>query len=165
MSDQFLNIETSLCAAWKFLAGEERCFKFFEGPALREGPVADRRIVLPLSLGTENHLAASVLLIDREDAERLAATMFGIARAELSEADVADACAEACNVLSVAIVEYLSESDPVDIGVPERMTPGCYEAVLNTGNVRAFSEGRRDDRQLTLVVFDPLVGPPPLEGT
>ena len=159
--DQFSRIEEKLSKAWKFLTGEDRCFRFYEGPILLEGKETDRRIVLPLSLGKESHLAASVLLIDRENAECLAATMFGIGRNALREADVADACAEACNVLSVAIVEYLSENAPVEIGLPERMGAALYQAALSTGSVRAFSEGRQDKHQLMLVIFDPLIGPPP----
>lgn len=69
-------IEEKLSKAWKFLTGEDRCFCFYEGPVLLEDKETDRRIVLPLSLGKESHLAAWVLLIDRENAECLAATMF-----------------------------------------------------------------------------------------
>lgn len=158
-SAQSLVIEEKLGAAWTFLTGERRCFRFFEATALRDIQGIDRRIVLPMALHHAHHLAATALLIDRDDAEQLAASMFGIARAELSEADVADACAEACNVLSTAIVEYLSATDQVDIGLPEAMEEARYQTMLGASGIRAYSEGSSEHHQLTLVVFDPLKEP------
>lgn len=162
--DQFSTIEEKLGIAWKFLTGEARCFRFFEGLALHDVKEIDRRIVLPMSLQGANHLAATVLLMDREDAEHLAATMFGVSPSELSESDIADACREACNVLSGAIVEYLSTDDPVDIGIPDQIGAARYQSVLNASSVKAYSEGSADNHHLMLVLFDPLIGPTHQEG-
>lgn len=162
--DRFEEIEKKLGAAWKFLTGEERCFRFFEATALRDVQGIDRRIVLPMSISHTDHLAATALLIEREDAEQLASSMFDVARTDLSEADIADACAEACNVLSTAMVEYLSGEESVDIGLPRLMEAGRYRRVSSASGIKAYSEGTSDHHQLTLVVFDPLKEPMSREG-
>ncbi|MEI7611907.1 MAG: chemotaxis protein CheX [Betaproteobacteria bacterium] len=139
------------------MTGEERRFRFFEGVAQQELKDVDRRIMLPITLQNTRHQAAIALLVERDDAEKLAASMFGVSRQDLLEADIADACAEACNVLSGAIVDYLSANDQVEIGLPKSVEAAGYQSVLLTSVIKAYSEGRSDNHQLTLVIFDPLI--------
>lgn len=139
------------------MTGEERRFRFYEGVTHHELKDVDRRIMLPITVHDTHHLAAIALLIDREDAERLAASMFGVLPEDLVEVDIADACAEACNVLSGAIVNYLSANDQVDIGLPKSVGAARYQSVLLANVIKAYSEGRSNNHQLTLVIFDPLI--------
>jgi hypothetical protein len=156
---QFSEIEEKLRAAWFFLSGEFRCFRFCEGMNLQDEKDVYRRIVLPISLHNVHHLAAIVLLIDREDAEKLATSMFAISKTDLTDADIADACVEACNVLSGAIIGYLNAHDQVEIGIPKAIGSDGYQLLLNGSEIKACSDGNSDNHHLMLVIFDPLVEP------
>ncbi|MEI7430100.1 MAG: chemotaxis protein CheX [Betaproteobacteria bacterium] len=162
--DQVIEIEDKLRVAWGFLTGEDRCFRFVEDMTQHEGAPIDRRIVLPISLPNAKHQSAIALLIGREDAEQLASSMFGVLKTDLAEADIADACAEACNVLSGAIVEYMSTTEQIEIGLPTAIEAAGYQSVLLGSNIKAFFEGKSDKQHLTLVIFDPLVEPRPQGG-
>lgn len=159
MPAQILEIQEKLRTAWNFLTGEDRCFRFVDGMTQQDGNNVHRRIVLPISSPDAKQRAAIALLIGREDAEQLASSMFGVLRKDLAEEDIADACAEACNVLSGAIVEYLSASEQIQIGLPTAIEAADYQSVLLGSNIKAFFEGKSDNQQLTLVIFDPLVEP------
>lgn len=156
LSDQFARIEEKLCVAWKFLSGESRRFHFYEGMSFQDAENVRRRMVLPVILHDAGHLAAIALLIDQDDAEKLAAWMFGILRQDLIEENIVDACAEACNVLSGAIIEYLSAHDQVEVGIPMQIDPDEYQSVSNASEVKAYSNGELNGHQILLVIFDPL---------
>lgn len=154
--NQFAQIEAKLSTAWEFLSGESRCFRFVASVCRPDGAQAERRILLPLQLSSPPHVAGIALLIDREDAEEVASAMFGIPRCQLAEADITDACSEACNVFSGCLIEMLSQQDQAEIGLPKPMEPNGYHSVSLASGIKALIESNSSSKQMTLVIFDPL---------
>jgi hypothetical protein len=151
-------IEARLSGVWEALARESREFRLVLD--VQPSPVSDgeRRIVLPVGLDDPSHRAGVALVISHEDAKTLASVMFDLAPAALEQSDIDDACAEACNVFSGCLVEYLPSGYLADIGLPEAMALEGYRKVSLASGVKALFEASQHDRRLAVILFDPMSG-------
>jgi len=151
-------IEARLSSIWEALARESRTFRLVANGPGAGAAEGDRRIVLPLGLDDASHRAGVALVIPREDAETLASVMFDTEPSALAQSDIDDACAEACNVFSGCLIEYLPCGNLADIGLPEAMALDGYRLVSLASGIRALFEAREQDRKLVVILFDPMSG-------
>lgn len=155
-ASQLAQIEATLSAAWEFLSGESRCFRFVASVYHGCNDHAELRILLPLRLPSPPHSAGIALLISREDAEEVASAMFGIPHEALAEEDITDACTEACNVFSGCLIEFLGQKEEAELGLPKPMEASGYQSISLASGIKAMIESCTSARQMTLVIFDPL---------
>lgn len=168
MSAAPLSIEDRLASAWAFLRGRHDGFHPAPLEPERAAPQAGHHLLLPIGRLDRPDRAAVGLVIDRGEAEAVASAMFALPREALTDEDVADACAEACNVLSGCVVDLLrpaspSEAGGLDLGLPRAVAADAYEAVSLASRLLALYElegsGAPSCADVRLVVYDPVQGP------
>lgn len=160
-----LSIEDRLASAWAFLRGRHDGFHPAPLVPERAAPQAGHHLLLPIGRLDRPDRAAVGLVIDRGEAEAVASAMFALPRESLTDEDVADACAEACNVLSGCVVDLLrpTSSGGLDLGLPRAVAADAYEAVSLASRLLALYElegsGAPSCADVRLVVYDPVQGP------
>ena len=145
----------SLSKAWEFLSGEERMFQCVpQSPDAL--PVADFSFYIPLKL-VETACSGGVgVLIQQDDAIRVATYMFGMARQQVQHDDLRDACAEVCNVFTYCMATHFGGGQQVAIGLPREAGPTQYQSFAESCVTRAVYEGCTGDQRLLVVLYDNL---------
>lgn len=142
-----------LSHAWRFLSGQERDFHYLARNA-KPLQFAAFSYFMPLStLNPPRHGGVGVLL-DHEDALAVATHMFGVAEAQVRDADLHDACAEVCNVLSDCVAPQFEPSAPVGPGLPRLASPTQYDHIAATSQARAVFQASRAHHHLFVVLYD-----------
>jgi hypothetical protein len=126
-------------------------------------PASDKHLLMAAPLPQQGRHAGVGLVIDRAEAVGIAAAMFDVAPADLSEADIDDACGEACNVMSACVAEALQADRPVAFDRPLPLPARRYQAISNASSVLTAYASHAPSGNVTLTVFDPLAEPAPVE--
>lgn len=163
-------IEHRLARAWEFLRGQRHGFHTAPPVPARATTPGGRHLLLPIGRLDRPDRAAVGLLIDRHEAEAVAAAMFAVPAERLTEADIDDACAEACNVLSGCVVDLLRPTGragaaELDLGLPHALPAEHYRALFLASTRLALYEldaepDAPSGPDVRLVVFDPVCEPP-----
>jgi len=146
---------TRLTQAWEFLSGEQRAFVCLNGntDALQ---FTEFSFFMPLNtLDTTRHGGVGVLM-ERADAETVAANMFAIPVLQLRAPDLQDSCSEVCNVLAACVAAQFSDESLVRVGIPKRANAAEYTAVADNSEARAVYQSRSDKTSLFVVLYDRL---------
>jgi hypothetical protein len=151
-------VADKLAHAWAFLSGQNRQFHAVHNTS--GTAVAEFAYALPMQLAHTPETPAIVVLIDRADAQSIAAFMFGTPADTLAEADLRDACGEACNVFSDCFVLHLSQNHDVQIGLPQSLSTADFAYANTHSHLFARYESRISNACLTLLVYDSLCLPP-----
>ena len=93
-------------------------------------------------------------MIGREDAIQVAVHMFGTSREEVTQADLLDACSEACNVCAESIATHFGPSHVVSVGVPQFASANEYQAAAQSSLARAIYRGAVGDQVIYAVLYD-----------
>lgn len=148
-------VALSLSKAWEFLSGEERMFHCV--PQSHDAlPFADFSFYIPLKLVDASRSGGVGVLIHHSDAIRVAANMFGMARQEIPQDDLRDACAEVCNVFTYSMATHFGGGKQVEIGLPREAGPAQYQIFAESCVTRAVFEGCSGTRRLLVVLYDSL---------
>lgn len=148
-------ISEHLMSTWQFLSGEARPFSPW--PVEAAPPYLAHGFYLPIDIqGTGTHCGVAVLLC-HDDALAAATHMLGLAPADLSEADVNDACSEVCNVLSASAFPELSESNHLSIGLPVALDAAAYADTHRSSRLAAAYQSQHAGKALYVMVYEPIV--------
>lgn len=147
------NVAAKLSQAWQFLSGEQRNFMFAEQ---RDAPqrFAEFSFFMPLVVQSEGRVGGVGVLIQRDDAVRVAAYMFAVEPDEVQEADLKDACSEVCNVFSDCIVMHVSGNEDVSIGLPAIVDVDTFLGISKHSVVAAIYQSNFELGNLVVVVYD-----------
>jgi len=104
-------------------------------------------------LGTR---AAVSLVVSEAQARDIAAVMLGVPHDTLTDADVVDACGEACNVLSGCVVQELDGGTPLELGLPVHLIASEYTELTSNSTLRLSFEAGPVARDVLMYLFDPL---------
>jgi hypothetical protein len=156
--DEVAQVEARLSTAWEFLSGEERSFHYRAG---KTGLLqfAEFSFFMPLTVANETRPGGVGVLIQYQDAVRVAANMFGVSPQHVQQADLRDACAEACNVISDCIAMHFSAGQTVKIGLPRHASPFEYEEIAENSVARAVYQGCAGALCVLVVLYDSLSSP------
>lgn len=149
------SLASQLEPAWAFLSGNQRHFAPTTETMLPRPGETEHRVVLPVTLRHGSRLVAVGVMIDQDQAEAVARFMFGQADGPLSEADVADACLETCNVLASSVIQGCENPSVIDIGLPLEVSAQEYaelqaHAMARVTLVSEIDHGHR----IVVTVFD-----------
>nr|WP_315463201.1 hypothetical protein [uncultured Rhodoferax sp.] len=143
---------TGLDRAWRFLSGTERTFVF--SPELEPVPaLTEYCYFMPLQVRAEKRRICIGVFLQRSDALAVAAHMFGTEIAALQDADLHDACAEACNVLSDCMALHIGGSEDVHIELPFLAGPAEYAQIASECTPTALYIGGSSHPPLCIVVY------------
>jgi len=148
-------VEMKLSRAWKFLSGEKRGFQYVGGAGGHWG-FAEFSFLMPLDLAHGGRCGGVGVLIQHADAVRVATNMFGVARQDIQQADLGDACAEVCNVFSDCLAMHFSTGQEVKMGLPRWASPLEYESIAEYSVIRAIYQGCAGSVRLRVVLYDSL---------
>ncbi len=146
---------SGLTRAWQFLSGETRLFECSVAPTDRPN-FAEFSFFMSLTLHDTGKRGGVAVMIQREDATRVATHMFGIERQHIHEGELRDACAEVGNVCANCISEHFSGGQQVSIGLPHSVNAQDYRHIVETSSVRAIYRSCVGTPPSTLVLFDRL---------
>ncbi|MGE5450572.1 MAG: hypothetical protein ACM3VZ_01845 [Acidobacteriota bacterium] len=149
------NLASQLEPAWAFLSGTQRRFEPTTLQILPRPGETEHRVVLPVKLRNGTRLVAVGVMIDQDQAEAVARFMFGQAEGPVSEADVQDACLEACNVLASSVIQGCENPIVIDIGLPHEVSAQQYAHLQTHANVRVTLMSEIDfEHRIVVTVFD-----------
>lgn len=158
LNETTTQVSGKLAHAWAFLSGETRTFgSVTNAPA---PPHTRGCFLLPLDVAQDDKHCAIVVLIPPDDAQQVASNMFGLDPSQLVEADLADACAETCNLFSDCIVMHLSGEADVSIGLPSLLDEDAYAQACRQSHIAAQYGSPSASRCLSVLVLDPYCPPP-----
>lgn len=147
------DVRAQLSRAWEFLSGEARNFRHMTlKPDVLQ--FAEFSFFLPLTDADLSRSGGVGVLVQREDAARVATHMFGVARGQVTEADLRDACAEVCNVLSDCMAPLFSEGHGVLVGLPLAASSAEYGTIAEHSVARAIYQGRAGPHRVRVVLYD-----------
>jgi hypothetical protein len=146
------NVAAKLSQAWQFLSGEQRSFIFSEQRDAPQG-FAEFSFFMPMEVRAEGRVGGVGVLIQRDDAVRVAAYMFAVEPDEVQEADLKDACSEVCNVFSDCIVMHVSGIADVSIGLPAMADSNGFLRISQTSVVTAVYQSNFELGNLVVVVY------------
>lgn len=149
-------IEARLARAWEFLIGQRRSFHLVAHRLPPSPPPSGRCVVIPVGVGQHSARAAVGLVLSSEQARDIASAMLGVPVDELTDLDIADACGEACNVLSGCIVEEIEPGHPLELGLPQHLNTSGYRELCLKSTLKAFFETDATEFDVHMHVFDPL---------
>lgn len=154
-SNEVAQVETRLCQAWEFLSGETRRFECLMGQTdLLQ--FAEFSFFMPLTGQGHGKYGGVGVLIQYEDAVSVAANMFGVARQQVQECDLRDACAETCNVFADCMATHFNGDEKFSIGLPRAANPLEYENIAENSVARVLYQGVSGARKLFVVLYDTL---------
>ncbi len=153
------DVKDRLAKAWEFLSGEQRSFQCL-ADAASVADSADFSFFMPLGLANDSRQGGVAVLMQRGDAMQVAANMFGVAQPEVSVADLGDACAEVCNVLSDCLMQHFAAGQDVKIGLPRAAGPLELARLAEKSVVQVMYQGRAGALSLLIVLYDGLRSPP-----
>ena len=145
-------VSGELARAWEMLSGEARSFAWVFSPHLYP-PYAEFSFVIPMTVRDDGSTFAVGVLIQRACAATVAAAMFGDAVDNVPPEDLADACSEVCNIFSDSIARNLYPDQPVDIGLPFKLTEANYANVFDASGDGDIYQSHSNGNCLTVVVF------------
>lgn len=150
-------IEQALSHAWLLLAGSQVTFARRQQPGVQLN--AQRYYVVSVKFSREGDRGGVGLLLSEEDARDLTASMFGKPPREVSEDEVSDACGEMCNVMAGSIEPLFVNHPEVELGLPQSLLPEEFIQISKSSHVDGVFEGHHQGRDITIIVFDPLLMP------
>lgn len=147
---------SNLARAWSGLTGQSCAFApGAEPPAPRAD---DACFMLPITdcvTGFSSHPRAIVLLLmGAAESRALAAAMFGLPPDQLSAADLQDAGAELCNILSASLMECLEDASLANLGLPQALDLNRWPELSHRGERRALFELSDQPRRLVVMLTD-----------
>jgi hypothetical protein len=151
-TEELAQVSAKLAGAWSFLSGQEREFGLAPdevGPA----QLAPYSFFMPLAVLAEGRTGGIGVLIERADAQAVAAHMFGTPAADIPEADLQDACSEVCNVFSDCIALHVCGEADVTIGLPTMVDANAYAHIAQHSATAAVYQGQSDAITLWVVVY------------
>ena len=151
-------VQSSLSRAWWFLSGERSTFNYTPGP-VGVLPFAEFSYFMPLTLATQTQRGGVGVFMQRGDAVEVAAYMFGVSRDQVDDADLRDACAEVCNVLSDCITLQFGAEQDVKMGLPLCGSATDYVFVAENSVSGAVYQESTGARSLLIVLYDSLILP------
>ena len=149
-------VSSALTASWLFLSGETRQFECLSEKTPELLKHSEFTFYLPFAIQGSTRPGGIGVLIGREDATRMAQHMFGTSHEEVTQADLLDACAEACNVCSESITTHFGPAHVVTVGLPQFASAAEYEAAAPGTLARAIYRGVSGDQVLFVVLYDSL---------
>jgi hypothetical protein len=149
-------VASQLTASWLFLSGETRKFECLTEKTLELLKHAEFTFYLPFTIQGSNRPGGIGVLIGREDAIRVAHHMFGSSREEVTQADLLDACAEACNVCAESLATHFGPARVVTVGLPQFASATEYESAAQNTLARAIYRGGSGDQVIFAVLYDSL---------
>ena len=147
-------VSSRLTAAWLFLSGQTRTFECLTEKTPELLKHAEFTFYLPFTIQGSNRSGGIGVLIGREDAIQVAQHMFGTSREEVTQADLLDACSEACNVCAESIATHFGPSHVVSVGVPQFASANEYQAAAQSSLARAIYRGAVGDQVIYAVLYD-----------
>lgn len=141
----------SLSRAWHFLSGAERQFMFHIEQQVALA-CAEFSYFMPVEVADKRTGGIGVLM-QRSDAQAIAAHMFGSDASALAETDLHDACAEACNVFSDCVALHIGGNSDVHIGLPFLAGPAEYAQIASESIPAAIYSGCSLQPPLYVVVY------------
>ena len=154
-SVEIAHVQSSLSRAWRFLSGERRVFEY--RPAVGDAPrFADFSFFMPLTIATRTRQGGVGVLMQRGDATQVASYMFGAARDQVDDADLHDACAEVCNVLSDCVAMHFGAEHAVKLGLPQCASATETENIVENNVATAVYQGCTGAHRLWIVLYDSL---------
>ncbi len=157
-SPEIAAVEKELSRAWEFLSGERRSFQCLASTTDALA-FAEFSFFMPLNLAKASRHGGVAVLMQQGDAIKVAANMFGVARREVQQADLADACAEVCNVFSDCLTQHFAGGQEVNIGLPRPASPAEYKRIVENSVVRAIYQGCAGELSLLIVLYDAFSSP------
>lgn len=157
LNETTTQVSGKLAHAWTFLTGQTRAFA--PTPEVAPPPHTRGCFLLPLDVAEDAKHCAIVVLIPPEDAQQAATHMFGLPSSQLADADLADACAETCNLFSDCIVMHLSGEADVRIGLPCLLDEDAYVQACRQSHIAAQYASPCGSRCLSVLVLDPYCPP------
>lgn len=141
---------TRLTQAWEFLSARSRSFTHLHTSTelLR---YADFSFFMSLAVDDKTRAGGIGVLIDHQDALSVAAHLFGVPAAEVSDGDLYDACAEACNVLADCVAEDIAPGRRIRLTLPRRVTESEYAGLLASSRALAVYQSEHEGRSLFVV--------------
>ncbi len=110
---------------------------------------------MPMQSEHDGSTFVVVILIDREDALKVASAMFGVSADALSEDDLSDASSEVCNIFASCIsTEHLGVA-VIGLGLPRRLSGANYYCVFDAGGQRDVFETIGVHEMLRVLRFTP----------
>jgi len=110
---------------------------------------------MPMQSEHDGSTFVVVILIDREDALKVASAMFGVSADALSEDDLSDASSEVCNIFASCIsTEHLGVA-VIGLGLPRRLSEANYHCVFDAGGQRDVFESIGVHEMLRVLRFTP----------
>lgn len=148
------SLASRLEPAWAFLSGSTRHFVQTPPPAPRPGET-EHTVVLPVKLLEGERLIAVGVMIDDAEAVAVARFMFGQSDGQVNQADLHDACLEACNVLASSVIAGCENPSVIDIGLPLEVSAQKYADLQQhaIARVSLVSEAQ-GERRIVVTVFD-----------
>jgi hypothetical protein len=140
-----------LSRAWHFLSGAERQFMFSMEQQVALA-CAEFSYFMPMEVAHQQAGGIGVLM-QRSDAQTIAAHMFGADASALAEPDLHDACAEACNVFSDCVALHIGGHSDVHIGLPFLAGPAEYAQIASQSIPAAIYSGCSLHAPLYVVVY------------
>ncbi len=151
-------VYAQLSKTWEFLAGESREFEWVHTDDVAP-QCADFNYFMAMHIFPDGRTGGVGVLVTREDAQRVAAHMFGAPPDTLPEADLQDACSEVCNVFSEAISTIMTGNDSVKMELPFRALAPEYEMITQKSTVAALFHSCREATHLYILIYDVFVEP------
>lgn len=148
---------SNLARAWSGLTGQSCAFAPAAEPPTPQAD--DACFMLPITdcvTGFSSHPRALVLLLmGAAESRALAAAMFGLPPEQLSPADLQDAGAELCNILSASLMECLDDASLANLGLPQPLDRQQWPEYTHRGERRAlFVVSSDQPRRLAVMLTD-----------
>jgi hypothetical protein len=141
---------TRLTQAWEFLCAQPRAFKHLQTHTdlLR---FTDFSFFMSLAVDDQTRAGGIGVLIDREDGLAVASHLFGVPASEVSEGDLDDACAEACNVLADCVAQDIAPGRRIRLTLPRRVSASEYDSIVENSRALAVYQGEAGGHSLFVV--------------
>jgi hypothetical protein len=152
------HVQSGLSRAWRFLSGERRAFVFSSGLGVVP-PLAEFSFFMPLTIAAQDGRGAVGVLIQRSDAIRVAAHMFGVPRDQVDDADLRDACAEVCNVFADCAAAHFGSEHDVKLGLPQYADAAAYAIIEKSSIPKGVYLGGTGAHSVSIVLYDSLTLP------
>lgn len=152
-----LGMEEHLTRTWEMLVGEHLNFSC-ENPQSAD-LIGQHYFVVTLHPTPSGYLAGVGLAISEPDARKATSKMFGLPESELTSDDIADACAELCNIFAGGVPNHVIEEITLDMGIPHRLESEQFMLILQASQVTSIYLAQIGERKMQVIVFDCLVAP------
>lgn len=153
LSPDLSRVTDCLSNGWEFLSGDRSTFALAAdaGTPVRH---AEFCFFLPLS-GRDNESAGAVgVLIEGDDAQQVAANMFGKDADHMELHNQSDACAEACNVLAECVVHNITQQANITIGLPFNADALMYQDICHNCTPAAIYQCQTKTGQLFVIAYE-----------